>query len=368
MGELDPEVVARAVAWCAEAGRRVGEAEIRSALGPLGRDELLAIRAVLADPPPARPLGPHALVDLARGVAPEVAAEREREGRYRAESELERRPAEALRPGWNRRPPRREPGVVVRRARDRAAAAPAAPARLPALDELRLSEGRATLERLVRRLGARRPALLGALVEGWRRADGAPPDEADLEALLDHHGLARAFARRERTLLLHALRAAGGAMGRAAASLDLAPEALEAALRRLGADREAEAIREGGRREVRRRATLTERARLLAGDEERLADLGLLEEVAADLRARLPDHLRALRAGRPPSLAAALGRSLSLSRPAVDALAARLGLDLGPAEAPAAPPRRGRPPGGRGRPPGASRPGQSRGPTRPRRP
>ena len=364
MGALDPELVARAIRWCAEAGRRAGEAEVVAALEPLGWDELLAVRALLADAPPARPLGPQALVDLVRGVAPEVAAERERQGRYRAESELERRSArEPVRPERARRS-RRAPGVRVRRARDRAAAAPLPLPPLPPLEELRLAEGRAALERLVRRLGARRPALLRALAEGWRLPDGTAPGEADLDALLDLHGLARGFARRERALLLHALRAAGGARGRAAASLELAPEGFEAALRRLGAAGEAEAIREQGRREARRRVTLAERARLLAGDEERLADLGLLEEIAADLRARLPDHLRALRAGHPPSLAAALGRSLSLSRAAVDALATRLGLDLGPVPPPL-PPDRERPAGGRGRPAEPSRPTRPRGPRRP---
>ncbi|HEY6106558.1 MAG TPA: Fis family transcriptional regulator, partial [Anaeromyxobacteraceae bacterium] len=233
--------------------------------------------------------------------------------------------------------------------------------------ELRLAEGRAALERLVRRLGARRPALVRALAEGWRRPDGSPPGAADLEALLDHHGLARAFDRRERALALHALRAAGGVRARAAAALGLPADGLEPALRRLGAVAEAESIREDRRREVRRRATLAERARLLAADEELLAELGLLEEVAADLRARLPDHLRALRAGRPSSLAAALGRSLSLSRPAVDALALKLGLDLGPAQAPAARPR---PPGDRVLRPAArrDRPGRSAGPPGPNRP
>ncbi|HYQ80251.1 MAG TPA: Fis family transcriptional regulator, partial [Anaeromyxobacteraceae bacterium] len=113
MGALDPELMARAIRWCADAGRRVGEAEVRAALEPLGWDELLAARALLADPPPARPLGPQALVDLARGVAPDVAAERERLGRYRAEADLERRGApEAPRPARARRASRRGPGVV----------------------------------------------------------------------------------------------------------------------------------------------------------------------------------------------------------------------------------------------------------------
>src|SRR5512142_1939883 len=86
MPDLDPELLDRAVHWCAEAGRHVGAADVRRALAPLGWDELLAVRALLADPPPVRPLGPHALADLARGAPPDVAAEREREGRYASEA------------------------------------------------------------------------------------------------------------------------------------------------------------------------------------------------------------------------------------------------------------------------------------------
>ncbi|HET9598708.1 MAG TPA: Fis family transcriptional regulator, partial [Anaeromyxobacteraceae bacterium] len=82
MAEIDDELVARALRWCAEAGRHAAAGEVRAALAPLSWDELLAARALLADPPPARPLGPHALADLARGALPDVAAEREREGRY----------------------------------------------------------------------------------------------------------------------------------------------------------------------------------------------------------------------------------------------------------------------------------------------
>src|SRR5512133_1522174 len=87
MAELDAEMLERVARWCAEAGRQAGAAEIRAALGSLGWDELLAVRALLADPPPARPLGPYALADLARGAPADVAAEREREGRYRREPE-----------------------------------------------------------------------------------------------------------------------------------------------------------------------------------------------------------------------------------------------------------------------------------------
>ena len=82
MAELELETIERAVRWCAEAGRQTTPGEVRAALGSLGWDQLLAARALLADPPPARPLGPHALADLARGVPADLAAEREREARY----------------------------------------------------------------------------------------------------------------------------------------------------------------------------------------------------------------------------------------------------------------------------------------------
>ncbi|HET9553667.1 MAG TPA: Fis family transcriptional regulator, partial [Anaeromyxobacteraceae bacterium] len=82
MTDLDAETVERVARWCAEAGRQTTAAEIRSALGALGWDELLAAKALLADPPPARPLGPYALADLARGVPADLAAERERSDRY----------------------------------------------------------------------------------------------------------------------------------------------------------------------------------------------------------------------------------------------------------------------------------------------
>src|SRR5512136_1681503 len=84
MTDLDPELLGRAVRWCAEAGRTATPAALRRALAPLGWDELLVVRALLADPPPARPLGPFALADLARGAPADVAAERERGGRYPA--------------------------------------------------------------------------------------------------------------------------------------------------------------------------------------------------------------------------------------------------------------------------------------------
>jgi len=369
MADVDAELAERVARWCAEAGRRSAAAEIRRALAPLGWDDLLSVRALLADPPPARPLGPFALVDIARGVAPELAAEREREGRYRIEEE----PAQAATdtaPSPAPPPPRRRAAarkrgksVVIRRVRDRAPAQAAVLPELPLVEELRRPEGRTVLERLLRRHGARRATIARALAAGWRRGDGAPPCEEDLSALLDHHGLAHAFERRERDEALHALRAARGFRPAAAERLALDVAGLDAALARLGALEQAERIRDERRSELRARATLAERVRLLLGDEARLHDLGLFEEIEGDLRARLPEHVRALKLGKAP-LAEALARSLSVELPAAERIAQRFGLDLGgsparqrPAQA-ARPRRRGPPrgdrpgkPGGRAGPP-----------------
>jgi len=377
MGEIDAETVERVVRWCAEAGRQTTPRTTRAALAPLTWDELLAVRALLADPPPGRPLGPHALADLARGVPADLAAERERAGRYPAEREAGDAPApttpapSAPDPGA-RRPAgaqRRGPApVVVRRARDRAPApTPVTPA-LPLLDELWLPDGRAVLDRLVRRHGARRAAIAAELAARWRAPDGAAPGPETLARLLDHHGLARAFERRERDELLHALRAAGGVRLRAAARVGLDPAGLDAALARLGAGAEAERIRGRRRGELRGRATLTERAHLLLEDPARLEDLDLLREVEQDLKARLPDHLRALRSSG-GDLRAALARSLSLPLAAADALLSRLGLPPPPAEPARRPPPRRSPGPGRGAS-GPRRPrtaaAGARGPRRPR--
>jgi hypothetical protein len=346
MADLDAELEDRVARWCAEAGRQAGAAQVRRALAPLGWDDLLAVRALLADPPPARPLGPFALADIARGTPPDLAAEREREGRYRAEedrAEDDRDPGEDEAPRPPPAPPApsrrkaagrkaRRQEVVIHRARDRAAAPapPAAAPELPRVEDLRRPEGRTVLERLIRDLGARRAAVAHALAAGWTRDDGAPPGEEDVASLLEHHGLARAFARRERDELIHTLRATRGFREAAAERLALDAAGLDAALERAGAAQEASRIREERRKELRALRTLAERIRLLLGEEPRLRDLGLLEEFEADLRARLPEHVRALRLGAGP-LAGAFARSLSLEGAAASRVAARFGLDLGDA-------------------------------------
>jgi hypothetical protein len=367
MAEIDAELVERVTRWCADAGRQAGAREIHAALAKLSWDELLHARALLADAPPARPLGPFALADMARGAPADLAAEREREGRYRmaaeeAEGTATAPGAEAPAPRAPSPRPRRASGrtrkgagVVIHRARDRAPprAEPAPP--LPALAELERPEGRAVLERLVRAHGGRRAEIAAELSRRYRRADGATAAGEELQALLEHHGLARAFERRERDELLHALRAEGGVRPAAAARVGLDADGLSRALERLGARDAAERIRDERRRDLRARATLSERVHLLLAQEARLRDLELLAEFEADLRARLPEHLRALRGAGGP-LEVALARSLSLPPGATAAIAARFGLELrGGAERPPADVR-GRPPAaGRGARAGAPR-------------
>jgi hypothetical protein len=367
MADLDDELLERVARWCAEAGRTASAARVRRALAPLDWDELLAVRALLADPPPLRPLGPYALADLARGTPADVAADREREGRYPADEEEEVAsppvaPPPRAPPATKRTRRGRGPGVVIRRARDAAPAAPPAPPAEPLLDELLLPEGRGVLERLVRRHGARRHSIVAALA-AWRASGGAVPGDADLSRLLDHHGLARTFARRERDELLHALRAAGGVRATAASRLGIEPPALVAALERLGATAAAERIRQERRAVLRARATLAERVRLVLSDAARLEDLGILSEVEEDLRRRLPELVRALRAADAP-LHVALSKSLSVTPTEARALADRYGLPAG-ASRPPGPPRPP-PPGGRPRPSASGRASPARRSPRPR--
>ena len=357
MAEIDDELARRSARFCRDSGHPAPLEEVRAALAPLRWDELLALRGLLEGEPFATPLSPRALAELVRGRPPSEAAPG-------AIPPAPAGPKEELRPGPRRRAAGPK-GPRIRRRREQAPAVapPAEPA--PSLDLLLAEEGRTVLERLLREHGARRGRIAAALAKSYRRADGGVPDEGDLERLLLHHGLARAFEHRERDELLYALRAAGGQRPAAAAALGLSPEAFEAAARRRGVLPEVEAIRATHREELRRRLTLSERVRLLLDEEEPLRDLDLLEEVEGDLRQRLPEHLRALRASAAEPLGMALARSLAIPPRAVEGLALRLGLDLGrPLPGGARPLPSASP---RGAPRSRTR-GEGRGPSGPRRP
>jgi hypothetical protein len=360
MPELDREIVARALRWCAESGRATSEAAVRAVLEPLRWDDLLAVRALLADPPPARGLGPEELLERARHPAGAAAPGGASDAAASAASPAPERTEPAPR-RRGRGPARAARGPNIRRAADRAGEPPPPePLRLP-LDDLYREEGRAELERMVRRLGANRLALLAELGATWLHGDGTPAGADDLRDLLVHHRLARGFEERERALLLHQLRKAGGVRVRAARDLGWTVEDLDGAVRRLGLGGPVSALREARGRALLGKATLAERARLLDEEAEALEDLGLAGELEEDLRRRLPEHLRALGSGvTRGSSRAALARSLSLSREAVDRLAERLALGLpsGPQTRDDRPVRRERSdrPGRRDRPPRRDRP------------
>src|SRR5512133_1938037 len=120
MVELDSELIEMAIRWCADAGRQATPAQALAALSSLSWDELLAVRALLADPPPARPLGPFALADISRGAPADVAAERERAGRYSSAIDDATPAASPPRPSSARRRQRARAPFVVRRASERA--------------------------------------------------------------------------------------------------------------------------------------------------------------------------------------------------------------------------------------------------------
>ncbi|MEI6223998.1 MAG: hypothetical protein WCS72_04555 [Deltaproteobacteria bacterium] len=352
MPEIDREILDRAMRWCAESGRPVHEDVVRHALAPLGWDELLAVKAILADPPPGRDLSPADLLSLSRGTPPPAGTGR------KTRKKGTRTP----------RAPRAVPGPRIRRARDRVEAVVPSPAAVPSIDLLYRESGRAILGRMVRRRGGNRAAILAEIAAGWS-AGAQPPTSADLDRLLVHHGLARGFAERESALLLHAFRKHGGIYLRVARELDAAPADLRAAVARLELTAQVESIREARRRVLDRKGTLAERARLVDEEEEALSDLGLIARFDEDLRKRLPEQLRALSGGGRRPSAADLGRSLSLSRGAVDRIAARFSLPLRPAP-PERTDRRDRPERreGRGGPraPGARRPPPGRPPRRER--
>src|SRR5512137_1597836 len=123
MPEIDREILDRAMRWCAESGRPVHEDVLRHALLPLGWDELLAVKAILADPPPGRDLSPADLLALSRPGAPAKRAPR-RDGRAAGRS------------------PRPAPGPRIRRVRDRVEPSIPSPASVPTIDLLYQEAGR----------------------------------------------------------------------------------------------------------------------------------------------------------------------------------------------------------------------------------
>src|SRR5262249_56343021 len=84
-----PTPIAAAV-WdfCRRAGAPAPPREVRDALSTVTDADEFRIRAVTDAEPPLRPLGPYAVVDLARGTSAELAGLRQRAGYYELVAEL----------------------------------------------------------------------------------------------------------------------------------------------------------------------------------------------------------------------------------------------------------------------------------------
>ncbi len=361
-----PTPVAVAVSdYCRRAGAPAPPRAVRDALSTLLASDDFRVRAVTDAEPPVRPLGPFAVVDLARGTAPDTAGLRERSGYYGLVEELlalqdaqavaspSPTPlaagAAASRPGAPPSPEPVTPGpetgkrsrtgksapqgssVAERIApRRRAAQSAVEPrgrftqveAERAPLEALEGPAGRTTLETLLAQHG-HRPALLRALAQGYSGRRGSDPSAAELDVLLTEHGLIAAVEDSERSLVLDALSEQRGALGRVAWALGLRGQELEGLISRLGLGTEVDRRRERFRREALNPASWTARLDLL-GRRKYLEDLGIERDFDERLRADLLRELKAAGGGADahPGLARRLGAPPTLVGRALE----RLGL------------------------------------------
>ncbi len=360
-----PTPVAVAVSdFCRRAGTPAAPRAVREALSTVSDADDFRVRAVTDAEPPVRPLGPFAVVDLARGTPVDTAALRERSGYYTLVEELlaladlraapaaadasasPPAPARATSPATvpppaegRAMPAHRDarsdslaPTVAERIAPRRRAQAPAPAAprgrftqgelqRAP-LESLEGPGGRATLESLLAQHG-HRVALLRTLAHGYTGRRGEP-SAPELDDLLARHGLLEAAEASERELLLSGLSEHRGALGRVAWALGLRGPELADLVSRLGLGPEVNRLREHFRKEVLTPPSWTARLDLL-GRRKYLEDLGLEREFEDRLRGDLGREISALDA-EGDDVPAALARRLSVSPTLVGRALERLGL------------------------------------------
>jgi hypothetical protein len=349
-----PTPVAIAVSdFCRRAGAPASPQAVRSALSALSEADDFRVWAITDSEPAARPLGPYAVVDLARGTVLDTAALRERSGYYALVEEMlglagrsqcsargatgaeasadaepfplgnvaaataqELRPVEGSAPEPSSRPSTVPERIAPRRRQSAAGEGPAQPrgrftqldSQPAPFDELYRPEQRESLGRLLQQHG-HRLALLRALAQGYAGPRGAEPTLSQLDAVLAHHGLLAQAEARERALVLAEVRQSRGALGRVAWALGLRPPELRPLIERLGLDVEVEELRERFRREALAPAHWTARLDLL-GRRKYLQDLGLEPGFTEALRRDLQAHLAGTAAGpqeRLPTLARHLG-------------------------------------------------------------
>ncbi|HUM13055.1 MAG TPA: hypothetical protein VLT82_19050 [Myxococcaceae bacterium] len=344
--------------FCRRAGAPASPRAVREALSALAESDDFRVRAVTDAEPPVHPLGPFAVVDLARGTAADVAGLRQRSGYYALVAEMlalhdapradpsgsappvaaPQDPVEgpvaqaAVTSGASPvRAETRAPTVAERIApRRRAMQPPAAPrgrftqveAQRAPLESLEADEGRSTLTTLLRQHG-HRPALLRALAQGYTGRRGEP-SASELDALLTAHGLLGAVEASERELILEAVSEHRGALGRVAWTLGLRGPELSALISRLGLDPEVDRLRERFRREALTPASWTARLDLF-GRRKYLEDLGVERDFEERLRGDLMAELHAAGANGDDA-ASALAQRLAVPEALVARALDRLGL------------------------------------------
>lgn len=350
-----PTPIAVAVAdFCRRAKAPAPAALVREALALLAEEDDFRVRAITDVEPQAQPLGPFAVVDLVRGTAPAVAAQRQQTGYYEMVRTMVAERASAAGVASAAAPPapervvpfpavqaRRaapaqpaEPGGAPRRGRKKAATGPTVaeriaprrraageerPAPAPAAAQLpgtaflprrnlpaprgrftRIDPSRASIHLLLRPDGrevvsalvdqvAHRVALLRSLAQGYQGRGGAELSAADVDALLDKHGLRAGLEAKEREAILGALTFERGAYGRAAQALGMRPKELEGLVKQLRLVREAQEIRDRASREIFGAGNLPLRLSLVFKTRY-LEDL----DIERKFRARLTDELSSL--------------------------------------------------------------------------
>jgi hypothetical protein len=346
-----PTPVAVAVSdFCRRAKAAAGPVEVREALALLSEEEDFRVRTLTDTEPEASPLGPFAVVDLLRGTAPALAAQRQSCGYYELVQELARvreektppvaapsgpeiptfaipapRPApageaaEEAGRGKAGKPARRSAESVQERIAPRkrpTSAEPEAEEPEPEAEAPRFlrrdlpkprgrftqvaapkgsyqtllrAEGRDILESALGQ-NEHRFALLKSLAEHYSGAKGELT-LSDIESVLRKHELMERLATRERQVVLTAFTEQRGAAGRVAWSLGLSPSELQRLQASLRLQTEVEELRERFRREALGARHLTQRLDLL-GRDKYLADLGIKKRFAETLRKELEGFVR----------------------------------------------------------------------------
>lgn len=340
-----PTPVAVAVSdFCRRAKSPAPAPEVREALALLAEDDDFRVRALTDAEPEASPLGPFAVVDILRGTAPSLAAQRQACGFYDVARELayvreEKTPPPAPasdvptfaippkpgaedgdgKPGKKATKAAKAEAAVQERitprkratSEDESDTTEAGPLPPEGDEELgflrrdlprprgrftRVEAPRASFLELARlsskpiveaaiESSEHRFALLRNLSQRYNGSRG-DLTVVDLENVLKDHGLLDAFTEKERQQVIAGYSDQRGAAGRVAWSLGLSPSELQRLVSVLAVGEEVEALREKFRREALSTTHLTHRLDLL-GREKYLADLGIQRRFADALRKEL---------------------------------------------------------------------------------